>query len=302
LTQWSPRTKHARRGRQGALPCRWRKSGASAKTAELPLELEALELATYLLTWNPDVKDLPDQPSASDIGGWACHATGVKKGDRVFLMRQGREPRGVCASGVATGRTFIGKHFNPDRAREDKRYVPVRWHHVPRRYPRLLIPRSELLLGALGSMRWDIPVSGVVVPEPVARLLEARWRRIERDGSPLPGEATEASVLEGLRKEMVYLGRTRNRSLRNRALNASGGVCSVCDTDFSAVLDGRGERVLQVHHRRQLALSHQPRLTTLADLAVVCANCHALLHLDVKRALSIARLRRMLAQDNGGAL
>jgi predicted HNH restriction endonuclease len=37
-----------------------------------------------------------------------------------------------------------------------------------------------------------------------------------------------------------------------------------------------------------------PRLNSLDDLAVVCANCHALIHMDLKKALKIEALRSML--------
>ena len=74
---------------------------------------------------------------------------------------------------------------------------------------------------------------------------------------------------------MAYV-RGRSRQLRDLALENADGVCCVCDVDYSKVLDGNGVRVLQVHHRKQLAASDAPRLTSLKDLAVVCANCHLL--------------------------
>jgi predicted HNH restriction endonuclease len=63
------------------------------------------------------------------------------------------------------------------------------------------------------------------------------------------------------------------------------------------VLDGRGVRVLQVHHRKQLSAREAPSITKLGDLAVVCANCHLLLHLDPKNALKVEKLREMLEAD-----
>lgn len=60
------------------------------------------------------------------------------------------------------------------------------------------------------------------------------------------------------------------------------------------MLNRDGVHVLQVHHRRQLAASKAPRVTSLKDLAVVCANCHALIHMDPKRALKVETLRSRL--------
>lgn len=54
---------------------------------------------------------------------------------------------------------------------------------------------------------------------------------------------------------------------------------------------------LQVHHRNQLALEDEPVVTKTADLAVVCANCHMLIHFDPKKALQVEVLRQMLHGD-----
>jgi len=53
-------------------------------------------------------------------------------------------------------------------------------------------------------------------------------------------------------------------------------------------------RVLQVHHKKQLGWKSTPKLTKSSDLAVVCANCHMLIHMNPKKALSIDKLRVML--------
>ena len=90
---------------------------------------------------------------------------------------------------------------------------------------------------------------------------------------------------------------TRSRKLRDAAYKAAIGVCCVCDSEFSNVLGGRGVRVLQVHHCKQLSARKAPSVTKLSDLAVVCANCHLLLHLDSGKALSVSKLRAMLEAD-----
>jgi predicted HNH restriction endonuclease len=51
---------------------------------------------------------------------------------------------------------------------------------------------------------------------------------------------------------------------------------------------------LVVHHKQQLKDTDQPRETKLSDLAVVCANCHMMIHADPDQALSILQLQRRL--------
>jgi hypothetical protein len=105
------------------------------------------------------------------------------------------------------------------------------------------------------------------------------------------------SDIEGTKTEVLRLTTKRSRRLRDTAFIAAKGLCSVCDRDFSLLLEGRGVRVLQVHHRKQLSAFEMPRRTKLNDLAVVCANCHALLHLDSDAPLRVEELRRMLKRD-----
>jgi 5-methylcytosine-specific restriction enzyme A len=63
---------------------------------------------TYLLAWNPnrwkwvELSDEADQTAAGTIvtGRWSCGNTKkIQKGDRVFLIRLGVEPKGIMGSG-----------------------------------------------------------------------------------------------------------------------------------------------------------------------------------------------------------
>jgi predicted HNH restriction endonuclease len=119
-------------------------------------------------------------------------------------------------------------------------------------------------------------------------------------GHDLTNHSAELSDLEGAQTEMKLLVRGRSRLLRNAAMERSGGICSVCERDFSKLLAGRGVRVLQVHHLKQLSATDRPTITSLKDLTVLCSNCHLLIHLDPKRALSVAELKGMLARSPPG--
>ena len=114
------------------------------------------------------------------------------------------------------------------------------------------------------------------------------------------GIGTAVSVMEGIAREATIITRRWNRSLRDGALERSGGFCAACGQNFSQILCGRGMRALQVHHKRQLSLEEDPVETTLEDLAVVCANCHAIIHADPKSALPIEDLQRLWAAAQQG--
>lgn len=126
-----------------------------------------------------------------------------------------------------------------------------------------------------------------------------KLRDLARTLSSTPPSHTGAllAAVEGVASETKRLLRGRNRALRNRALEAASGTCAACGIDFTNVLGGDGLRALHVHHRKQLASFHLPRVTTLEDLAVLCATCHALVHADPKRAMAVETLRTRLLQE-----
>jgi 5-methylcytosine-specific restriction protein A len=76
----------------------------------------------------------------------------------------------------------------------------------------------------------------------------------------------------------------RDHALREKkirqALPLGGGrlICEVprCGFDFEAVYGELGKHFAHVHHRKQLKSGE--RVTKPGDLAIVCANCHAMIH------------------------
>lgn len=215
-------------------------------------------------------------------------------GDRLFLCHVGAEPRGIIASGIATASPTPGRHWNPVLAKLGRKTL-----FVPGRFEVVLDPRSHRILStedleAAGiRFNWTPRASGIQIPAVIASQLEELWARRVGRHDRLP--VVESTALENLRTETTSYNRGRSRKLRDEAIQMAQGVCESCGIDFSRLLGGRGERVLQVHHRRQLAASDKPRLTKVSQLAVLCANCHCLVHMDPKRAMPVAKLRKLLA-------
>ena len=261
-------------------------------------------MATFLLTWNPNRWHWDDlQANVEEVAEKGFHlgnwSTGVSKkiqrGDRLFLIRLGKEPKGIIGSGLAESNVYEDEHWEDSAYEAGKyaKYVRVRFDTLlnPELSPNNVLPRKEL--NGLGKMHWDSQGSGISIPDDVARRLEDAWADfLGNKSKPLP--VAEPSAIEGLLTETVRYIRGRSRQLRDIALGKSEGICCVCDVDYTRLLEGKGVRVLQVHHRKQLAATDAPRVTHLNDLAVVCANCHMLIHINPKRALSIEALKKML--------
>jgi predicted HNH restriction endonuclease len=106
------------------------------------------------------------------------------------------------------------------------------------------------------------------------------------DAGTQPFSAQLDSALEGEQQRTLVVHRHREISLRRAKLDAfrrehDGRLfCEVpgCGFDFETVYGELGSGFAEVHHLRPLGEPAQPVSTTLADLAVVCANCHRMIH------------------------
>jgi len=86
---------------------------------------------------------------------------------------------------------------------------------------------------------------------------------------------------EGRQVLKAHLARERSRELRAAKIREAGDVlrCEVCAFDFGAKYPGVGDGFIEVHHRTSLADRAPAGGTTkLEELALVCANCHRMLH------------------------
>ena len=143
-------------------------------------------MATYLLTWNPKKwawADLQDYIGEIARGGhsssdWSCgNNKRIVKGDRVFLLRQGEEPRGICGSGRADSEVYEDVHWREAKARAGKvtRYVRVRWDVLLDAERESILPREWLNSAPLSRVNWDTQISGIRIADDVAEELEERW-------------------------------------------------------------------------------------------------------------------------------
>jgi hypothetical protein len=91
---------------------------------------------------------------------------------------------------------------------------------------------------------------------------------------------------EGTQRKVFILHRKREAKLRKQkireALRVNGALaCEVpnCGFNFAKRYGKLGNEYAQVHHKKPLSSApRQGRTITLNDLAIVCANCHAMIH------------------------
>ncbi len=116
-------------------------------------------------------------------------------------------------------------------------------------------------------------------------LMNATWRprSASASASNVGADGADAFAEEGDAKVASHRIRERNRGLvqqKKKAVMAQTGrlECEVCAMQFSAVYGLRGVGFCEVHHKDQIGGLVGRRQTRLDRLAIVCANCHRMLH------------------------
>ena len=69
--------------------------------------------------------------------------------------------------------------------------------------------------------------------------------------------------------------------------------CEVCQFDFEGRYGERGAGFIECHHTKPLHTLREGEKTKMADLALVCANCHRMIHAK-REWLTVEALRAML--------
>jgi 5-methylcytosine-specific restriction protein A len=119
--------------------------------------------------------------------------------------------------------------------------------------------------------------------------------RVEEGGEALPSipEAGEEGSAEGRVLYRVHRVRERKKGEEKKqaVLKATGRLeCEACGFDFLATYGERGRGFAECHHR--LPLADGTRTTYLRDLAIVCSNCHRMLHRG--DLIDVEGLRRLI--------
>lgn len=91
-------------------------------------------------------------------------------------------------------------------------------------------------------------------------------------------EATEGRVLT-----RVHKSRERNRKIvkkkKAKVLKETGKLeCEACGFDFAKTYGELGEGFAECHHTKPVSELTPGEKTKLSDLAILCANCHRMIH------------------------
>ncbi len=149
-------------------------------------------MKTWLLTWNVNRWSWDDDVNGykeliADIeqvghaySKWSCGVNkSIKKGDRVFMIKLGSEPKGIVASGYAATCVFEGTHWDNERKRIGKkaRRIFVDFDKIKNYSDDKIISFDELR-NISDTYCWLSQSSGVEISDIISEKLEYIWTNI----------------------------------------------------------------------------------------------------------------------------
>ena len=144
-------------------------------------------MRTWLLVWNPNRWAWDDQVEGYweareeieqigfSIQKWSCGVNkSIQQGDRIFLIKVGKEPRGMIASGYALSKSFEGTHWDLEKRAQGKKIHRVYVSFDSIRTDDAIMPMKKLI-DLAGNYHWSSQASGVEIPDSIAQKLENYW-------------------------------------------------------------------------------------------------------------------------------
>lgn len=236
----------------------------------------------FVFVWQPD-SDFPKAyvngllarftADGPFIEEWRCATGQTQPGDNAYVFGQGAAHRCIFAVGTVAG------PLKPQQPGVPYRYLPLRIEIIADPNTGGLIDRAAIrTLG--GDALKGIRRSGVSLAAPVARGLDRLLA-----GQPIfkPGDVNPVSeILVTETPEMRLHHRLeRNPAAVRAAKNWHGCRCQACEFDFQQAYGDLGSDFIEVHHLKPLGSLPRDKTTLLnvvTDFAVLCANCHRMIH------------------------
>lgn len=248
-------------------------------------------MTTYLFAWNPKKWDWKEDELNAKIlevhrlghasDRWSCgNRRTLAVGSRFFLIRLGKEPRGIVGSGTTTSPPKPRPHWDHElrQAGRNTVSVDIQFDFLSKQ-PQVSF--ADLMGGAFSHVSWAIQASGVALAPEAAAWLEALWARRTSGADPSSAEEEPSNQVfaEGAVKRVTVNAFERNPQARAACLAHFGYRCVACGLLLEAIYGPIAAEFVHVHHTVPLAtVSRDYRVDAKKDLRPVCPNCHAIIH------------------------
>ena len=174
----------------------------------------------YLLTWNPNKWDFEGgyntflqrvKSGENPIIEWRAANTSIRKGDILFLMRLGEEPRGIILKGIAMGSGHPSKHYEPARARSGEMINRVDVQFISGGdYSKGEYIDWEVLLKRFPEQNWTPQASGIKIQDDYCNELNELWGQISKK------KLTESDIKHNI--VIIKINQTYHKGISEREL------------------------------------------------------------------------------------
>jgi 5-methylcytosine-specific restriction protein A len=230
----------------------------------------------------------------------------IEKGDAVFMLRVGVEPKGLIGSGRVIRASFLDNDWKDESPVTKKtNYVKVRWDHF---IDADLNPDDVLPTDKIPGFPNNPQAGGILLSEVTSEAIAEQLNLLrqnkkvklfdpgttgQNDEKTRPG----GKYYEGDRRDVMLQITERDTTARLRCLEHYGFTCQVCDFDFEATYGEIGQDFIHVHHIELLAnKTGRHEVDPLNDLIPVCPNCHGMLHTS-SPPLTVKQLRFIIEKQ-----
>lgn len=164
--------------------------------------------------------------------------------------------------------------------------ISLSWKYAPTKRDGRNLERKRYFIEALlsDSVTISIPFGSDEVDDFIDELFTLANSRQKADSLDPNRPSARDGFPEGKMKQKMHLVRERNSELVRQAkllaLKTYGCLlCECCGMDFQSVYGSIGVGFIEAHHTKPISTLHKDgEKTQIGDLAMVCSNCHRMLH------------------------
>jgi len=185
---------------------------------------------------------------------------------------------------------------------KDEGEYTLRWKYTPRKRDGKNPARLAYFIKAFDSNNvvMSVPRNPAEVEDFFLELFALAISRQKADTLDPVRPPSREGFPEGKLKERLHRARERNpeliRQAKQLALERNEGnlKCVCCAFDFEKTYGVAGKGFIEGHHTKPISTLHEDgELSKVEDIALVCANCHRMLHRR-RPWLELARLTDLL--------
>ncbi len=248
-------------------------------------------MGTFLITWNSSSDTWASFPkdAAKVKGGrrfvfpnWPIgHSKHLAKDDRLFVLKQSVEPRGIIGSGFAHSDWFAVGEGGPKQRTRTKNEIAVRLESLLDSEVEDILEQETLEHIGLDWIPFETRTGGIQITDQQAAELEGVWNQF-LDGRLTTVERyplAEVPAIEGkpeyrLKRHLRREAWKRKEKIDKVLATTGKLLCEVpgCAFDYVEKYGAIAKRYAHVHHKTPLSDPSRAAKTLLRDLAIVCAT------------------------------